>query len=159
MGDLLTHYVSARVTGLGIRDRASAVLFAGGVFFPDLLGKPLNFFPGSPDMIDIPSHTPVGLLFACGALSLLFSASMRARAFLLLYAGSIVHVLGDLMKDYLGSGSIFLLHPFSLGTYELGFYRSEDVFFLLPFNLAILGLLWLLQRRRASPPPPDVTVP
>ena len=159
MGDLLTHYVSARVTGLGIRDARSATLFAWGVFFPDLLGKPLVFLPGTSYMLEIPSHTPFGLLFACGAVSLLFSASIRTRAFVMLYAGSVLHVIGDMMKDYLGSGSIFLFYPFSLETYELGLYRSEDVFLLLPFNLALLGLLWLLGRKRASPPRPDVTVP
>ena len=159
MGDLLTHYVSARVTGIGIRGRVSATLFSAGVFFPDLLGKPLVYFPGAPYMVEIPSHTPFGLLFACGALSMLFSSSIRLRAFTMLYLGSVVHVLGDLMKDYLGSGSVFLFHPFSLETYELGLYRSEDVFLLLPFNLAILGLLWLLGRRSSSPRRPDVTVP
>ncbi|HKS15928.1 MAG TPA: hypothetical protein VJU16_01300 [Planctomycetota bacterium] len=158
MADLLTHYVSARLAGIRIRDHTTTVLFAVGVFLPDLIGKPLNYF--LPYMAEIPSHTPFGLIFACGAVSLLFAESIRRRAFWTLYGGSLLHVLLDLMKDYLGSGSVFLLHPFSVESYELGFYRSEDVFYLLPANLAILAILWALGRRRApSPPREDVTVP
>lgn len=148
MADLLTHYVSARIVGVGIRDRAMATLFALGVFLPDLVGKPIGHLPGIPHLAAAPSHSLVGLVFACGAVCLLFAPALRARAFAALYAGSVLHVFADLMKDYLGRGSVCLLHPFSTTAWEAGLYRSEDVFFLLPVNLAILGVLWLAGRRK-----------
>lgn len=148
MADLLTHYVSARVAGVGVRDRVSATLFATGVFLPDLIGKPLDAL--APYMAEVPSHTPLGLIFACGAVSMLFASSIRGRAFWALYLGSLLHVACDMMKDYLGDGGIFLLHPFTLETFELGLYRSEDVFYLLPANLGILAILWVWGRVRSS---------
>lgn len=150
MADLLTHYVSARIVGVKLRDRAVATLFALGVFLPDLIGKPIRYLPGSGYMTEIPSHTPFGLIFACGAISMLFASNLRVRAFWALYAGSLLHLLVDLMKDYLGSGAAFLLHPFSLETYELGLYRSEDVYYLLPANVAILIILWVMKSKRES---------
>src|SRR5688572_15522074 len=110
MADLLTHYVSSRIAGLPLRDRATAMIFALGVFLPDLVGKPIGFL-GAPYMAEIPSHTPFGLIFACAAVSMLFARSIRGSAFWALYFGSLLHLLFDLMKDYLGSGSVFLLHP------------------------------------------------
>ena len=53
MADLLTHYFSARVVGLGLRVRATAMVFTLGAFLPDLLGKPLGHLPG------IPVHIPL----------------------------------------------------------------------------------------------------
>jgi hypothetical protein len=156
MADLLTHYVSARVTGWGIRDRATAMVFTLGVFFPDLIGKPLGNMPGFPDLVEAPTHSPLGLLFACGAACFLFAPAFRRRAFVALYAGSMVHVLGDLLKTYLGRGAVMLLHPFSLKGFELGLYRTEDVFYLLPANLGILALLWVAGLRRARPPGSDL---
>ncbi|HTF57663.1 MAG TPA: metal-dependent hydrolase [Planctomycetota bacterium] len=152
MGDLLTHYVSARVTGVRIRDRATAMVFTLGVFLPDLLGKPLGHFQGLPDLVEVPTHSPLGLLLACGAACFLFAPAFRRRAFVALYAGSLLHVFLDLFKSYLGRGAVMLLHPFSLKGFELGFYRTEDVFYLLPANLGILALLWLAGLRRAKPP-------
>ncbi len=153
MADLLTHYVSARVTGLGIRDRATATVFALGVFFPDLLGKPLGAMPFLPDLVEAPTHSLLGLLLACGAASFLFASDFRRRAFWALYAGSLLHVLADLLKTYLGRGAVMLLHPFSLQGFELGFYRTEDVFYLLPANLGILAILWVMGRKRKSVEP------
>jgi hypothetical protein len=76
-----------------------------------------------------------------------------------LYAGSILHILLDLLKTFLGRGSIFPLHPFSTQGFEIGLYRSEDVFYILPANVGILAILWVLARRKVSPPPPHVTEP
>lgn len=147
MADLLTHYVSARVAGVGLRDRATAMVFALGVFYPDLLGKPLGWIPWLPDLVEAPTHSPVGLIFACGAACLLFAPDFRRRAFWALYAGSLLHVFVDLLKSYLGRGAVMLLHPFSTRGFELGLYRTEDVFYLLPANLGILAILWVVGRR------------
>ena len=150
MADLLTHYVSARLVGVRLRDRTTLALFAAGVLFPDLISKPLGSIPGLPRWVETPSHSLTGLVFACLAVSMLFAAPIRARAFWALYLGSALHLILDSLKDYLGSGSVFLLHPFSLESFELRLYRSEDVYYLLPFNLAALALLWAGRRRRTT---------
>jgi hypothetical protein len=150
VADLLTHYVSSRVAGLGIRDRATLTLFGVGVLLPDLLGKPLGELSGMPHLVAIPTHTPIGLIFACGALSMLFAAELRKRVFWAIYLGSLLHLLVDMMKDYLGRGAGVIFHPFSTRSYELGLYRSEDVFYLLPVNLGILAILWVLARKRRA---------
>jgi len=154
MADLLTHYVSGRIAGLGIRDRATAIVFTLGVFLPDLIGKPISLIPGLPDLAQAPAHSLLGLLCACGAACHLFAPDFRRRAFVALYAGSLVHILGDLLKTYLGRGAVMLLHPFSLKGFEVGLYRSEDVFYLLPADLGILAILWILGLRRARHPAP-----
>ena len=158
MADLLTHYVSGRIAGVGIRTPVAATLYSLGVFLPDLI-KTLGTIPGTPYLMEVPSHTPLGLIFACTCLCLLFAPSIRWTAFWGLYLGSQTHLALDLMKDYLGSGSVFLLHPFSMESFEFRLYRSEDVFYFLPANLAILAILWAVGRRRraASPDRPDVT--
>jgi hypothetical protein len=148
MADLLTHYVSSRIAGAGVRDRATLVLFSLGVLLPDLLGKPIGELRWSPPLLATPSHTVFGLIFACGAVSLFFAAPIRFRAFWALYLGSMLHLLLDWMKDYLGRGAVVWLHPFSTRSWEAGLYRSEDVFYLLPANLGILILLWVLGRKR-----------
>ena len=148
MADLLTHYVTSRVAGVGVRDRANGLLFSLGVFLPDLIGKPIAQLPEVPDLAAVPSHSLLGLAFACAAVSFLFARDLRARAFAALYAGSVLHVLVDMMKDYFGRGAVCLLHPFSTTGWEVGLYRSEDVFHLLPINLAILIILWVVGIRR-----------
>jgi hypothetical protein len=151
MADLLTHYVSGRIAGIGIRSRVTAAIFTSGVFLPDV-AKQIGTMPGMPYLVEIPSHTPFGVIFVAAGVSQLFAQPLRWTAFWALYFGSLMHLLLDLMKDYLGSGAVFLLHPFSSETFELGLYRSEDVFYLLPANLAILGILWVLGRRRRHLP-------
>jgi len=135
--------------GLPLRDRVTAVIFAVGVFLPDLVGKPIDYL-GAAYMAEIPSHTPFGLIFACAAVSMLFARSIRWRAYWALYFGSLLHLLLDLMKDYLGTGALFPLHPFSLDTFELGLYRSEDVFTFLPANIGILAVMWVWGRKRGK---------
>ena len=149
MADLLTHYVSGRILGIGFQHRVTATIFTLGVFFPDLV-KLFGLLPGTAPMIEVPSHTPFGLIFACAAACQIFAGSIRWRAFGALYLGSMTHLLIDLMKDYLGSGAVYLLHPFSHETFELGLYRSEDVFYFLPANIGILGILWIVERRRRT---------
>lgn len=150
MADLLTHYVSSRVAGIGIRDRATLTLFGLGVFLPDLLGKPLGEMFGLPQIVATPTHTPVGLVFPCVALSMLFAAEFRTRAFWAVYLGSLLHLGVDALKDYLGRGAIAIFYPFSTHFWEAGLYRSENVFYLLPANLAILAIIWVIGRKRRT---------
>ena len=116
MADLLTHYVTGRLAGAGLHRRGAATLLAIGALLPDLVGKPIGaitmLLPQVSEAITVPTHTPLGLLFLCYALSYAFVREFRRTAFWMLYTGSLIHVFADALKDYLGRGSVYLLHPF-----------------------------------------------
>lgn len=152
MADLLTHYATGRLVGLGIHPR-HALLLGVGALVPDLLGKPLGALPFLPDSIEAPSHSLPGLFFACWGLSLLFAEGTRSRAFALFLGGSLLHVAVDGLKDYLGRGAIVPFHPLWLGAWECGCYRTEDVFLFIPADLGILLLAWIAGSARRTPAP------
>lgn len=149
MADLLTHYATGRLAGLGFHP-THALLLGVGALVPDLVGKPLGAMPFLPDLVETPSHTVAGLALVSWALALLFADGLRRRAFLLLYGGALLHVAVDGLKDYLGRGAIVAFHPVSLGAWECGCYRSEDVFVFIPANLGILLLAWIAGRSRTE---------
>src|SRR6185503_440467 len=80
----------------------TATLFSLGVFFPDMV-KMIAMIPGWTYLLDVPSHTPFGLIFACAVASQLFADSIRWRAFSALYLGSMTHLLLDLMRTTWGA--------------------------------------------------------
>jgi hypothetical protein len=150
MADLLTHYVSARLPGGFIGDPSSRATFILGVFLPDLAGKGMSRVLQLPDGFSAPAHSALGLLVLTYAVALLFSAEFRARAWLTLYLGSLLHVGVDLLKDNLGQGSAFVLHPFSLEGQELALYFNENILMLIPGNLLLVLLIRSVAKRAQS---------
>ena len=148
MADLLVHVASAFAVGRPLRDgRLRAILYFG-VCLPDVLYKALIYVAHSPSWLCEPTHSPLGLLPICYVGALLFEEPWRKRAFVALVAGSWLHLLFDLAKNYLGSGVILWAFPFSMQGVELGWYNSEDsVYFMLP-SLALMGLVEVICRRR-----------
>lgn len=147
MADLLTHYVSARVPGGFIADDCARCTLALGVFLPDLIGKGMEAIPGMPNQAWAPSHSILGVICSSLAIAMLFSEEFRFKAFATLLFGQLLHVAVDLGKDSMGSGSAFLLLPFSVDQFDLGLYTSQDVFWFLPGNALILLLVrWLGKR-------------
>lgn len=147
MADLLTHYVSARIPGGFLASPAARTTLVLGVFLPDLLGKALGSHDLLPDHIGAPSHSALGLFLICWTLAMFFEEAFRLKAFVTLYVGSMLHVAVDLLKDNLGSGSAYLLHPFSVEGVELGLYQNENILWILPANLVVLWGLKRLAKR------------
>ncbi len=147
MADLLTHYVSARLPGGFIGDPAARATLILGVFLPDVAGKLMGRIFRTPDGFNAPSHTLLGLLLLSYVIALFFSAEFRARAWLTINAGALLHVAVDLLKDNLGAGSAYLLHPFTLDGYELGLYYNENVVYAMPVDLLLAALIAGLSRR------------
>ncbi|MBI2930858.1 MAG: hypothetical protein HYY16_04340 [Planctomycetes bacterium] len=147
MVDFLTHYVSARVPGGFLADARARSTLVLGVFLPDLISKAIEFTPGIPYYATYPAHSILGTLCVSLALAMLFTQDFRLKAFTTLFFGQLLHVAVDLGKESLGAGSAFLLLPFSLESYDLGFYETEDVLWLLPGNLLILFALRYLAKR------------
>ena len=149
MPDLFTHLVAARVPGAFVRDRRLQALLVIGTFLPDLATKGFYWVLWSGQEFSHASHTILGVALIAYLASLFLEESIRRPGFTLLLAGGLIHVLVDLIKCYLGMGSIALLLPFSSKCYEVGLINPENVIFLIPLDAAILAAAWFLERRFA----------
>ena len=154
MPDLAVHVCAAVVAGKAIRDRDARAVFYVGNCLPDLAEKSLRLGAFSPVTFSEVTHSPFGFLLLSYACALAFPEAWRGRAFRLLAAGSLLHVLMDTTKSYLGHGAVAWLFPFSLRRTELGWYPPEaSVGLLLPWALGaalgaeLLERAWLRARR------------
>jgi hypothetical protein len=102
-----------------------AILYLG-VCLPDVLFKALLYLGHAQSWLCEPTHSPLGLLPFCYVGALLFEEAWRKRAFAALLAGSWLHLLFDLGKNYLGSGVICWAFPFSMRRVERRNYNSGD---------------------------------
>jgi hypothetical protein len=147
MPDLLTHYAAARLPALALRDIRLQALLVAGTFLPDVAAKGLYWVAQAPERFASPSHSLAGLLLLCYLASLFLELPLRRAGFACLYAGSVVHLVLDLLKENIGVGSVRLLYPFSLHSFEIGAIPTEDVVLLLPLDVGVLLLVWLAERR------------
>jgi len=151
VADLLTHYVSARIPGGFIADERARTTLALGVFLPDLVGKGLEAIPWMPNHAHAPSHSILGLMCTSLAAAMLFAEDFRFKAFATILFGQLLHVAVDVAKDCQGQGAAYLLLPFALDSFEMGYYTSQHVFWFLPGNILILILLrWTAKRMQKS---------
>jgi hypothetical protein len=150
MADLLVHAATACLPGQALRDaRLRAVLYVG-VCLPDLLYKGALYCWGASTWFCEITHAPLGLVPICYASALLFEEEWRKRAFGALLAGSWLHVLVDLGKNYLGTGVIPWAFPFSMSTVELGWYAPEETVLYMGPALGLILLVELISRLSAS---------
>ena len=147
MADLLTHLAVARLPGAFVRDRSVQALLVAGTFLPDIAAKGLQGLASSPSGFVLPTHSAPGLLVLSYLLSLFVEEVPRRAAFLALYAGSLIHVGVDLLKDNLGAGSVYVFYPFSVRRVEWGCIYPENVVLLLPASSALLALAWIIEGR------------
>ena len=130
-------------------DRRAVLYF--GVLWPDLLSKGIAVVLKATPGFGIPSHSIVGLAVASAAAALLFRRGERVVAWSLLMAGSMLHLAGDLLKDYGVYSGIRILHPFSDRGYSLGLFRSEDFAYALPAAAVLFVLIeWIVRRKEAA---------
>lgn len=145
MPDAATHLLTARIAGSLMRPEMRVVLYLG-VLWPDVLAKFTSIVLRCPPGFEIPSHSFAGLAVASAGAALLFRPADRRAAWLLLMAGSTLHLAADLLKDFGVYAGLRLFYPFSVRGYSLGLFRSEDSAYLLPASVALL-LLWEWRRR------------
>jgi membrane-bound metal-dependent hydrolase YbcI (DUF457 family) len=148
MPDLLTHYASARLPALALRDDRLQALLVAGAFLPDVVSKGLHWVARAPDHFASPSHSPVGLLLLCYLAALLLAPALRRAGFACLYAGGLLHLALDVLKENVGHGAARLFLPFDLRSVELGWIPMEDVVYLLPFDAVVLIAVVLVERSR-----------
>jgi membrane-bound metal-dependent hydrolase YbcI (DUF457 family) len=149
MPDLFTHLVAARVPGAFVRDRRLQALLVIGTFMPDIAFKGLYWVMQTRENFAISSHSIVGVLLISYLACLFVDEGIRRPGFLLLAAGGLIHILVDLIKYNLGSGSVLPFLPFSPIGVELGWIDPENVVLLIPVDAAILAAAWALERRFA----------
>ncbi len=147
MPDLLTHWASARIPGMFVRDRRILAFLIFGSFLPDLAAKLPRILVWTDREFLGPSHSLVGLLLICYAASLFVEERLRKPAFGALWAGGLLHLALDLTKDYVGIYSAGLLYPFSIRKFELRWIDPEDVVLLMPPAAAVLVLAAWIERR------------
>jgi hypothetical protein len=152
MADLLVHFASGFAAGRPLRDgRLRSILYVG-VCLPDLLYKTLLYLGHAPTWLCEPTHSPLGLVPFCYVGALLFEESWRRRAFVALLAGSWLHLLVDLGKNYMGQGVIPWAFPFSMKTVELGWYYPEQSLSLWLPSLALIAGVELISRLKGRRP-------
>ena len=156
MADALVHCATASLTGRPFLSPKIRLVFYIGNIFPDVAYKGLQSVLGLPTWAAEPTHTPIGILFLCLFTAMFFAQEDRPKCFAALFVGSLLHLLVDAFKDYMGRGVIATFFPFSFAHHGFGVYRPDDIIWLgLPSLLIILlveGLGWL-KRRRSSPGP------
>ena len=149
MADLFTHLAAARVPAAFQRDRRLSALLVIGTFLPDVAAKGLYWVLRTDSDFTLPTHSILGLVVLSYAAALWIEERLRGRAFVAILAGGLIHVGVDLLKENLGMGSAYLFYPFSTRSYELGLIDPLDVVWLLPIDVLILVLAWIIERRRA----------
>jgi hypothetical protein len=129
--------------------RMGIPLFLLGCVLPDAVYKSLEIaLPFKYIWFIKVMHSPSSLLLQCILLSLFFQASMRILAFLNIAGGATLHLLLDSMQGHLGKGQYFWLFPFSNWTREFSLFPVDHWPFFLLISLGILGLTYLLRRKR-----------
>ncbi|GEM_PF-2042335 len=138
-------------------------LFALGCIFPDILDKALPYtvlychrLAKYFDIIDTkyffgPTmgylHTPLMLIICCYAFCLLFKSEFRPKAFIMLFAGSSIHMIFDLLQGNICDVGYFWFFPFSFeapGFVNL-FYEDRTVPWV-PLFIAVYVVLEIIMR-------------
>ena len=164
MADLLTHGLSVALVRGRKRPDSALLWLTSGVILPDLLSRgslivlyalkswlgPVEWMPSDTDRLstalEIP-HTPVGIVLVAICIAMLLPSRLshppgRWRVASLLGAGGFLHLLVDVMQRHL-EPSYYLLYPFTVERWELGWFRSDGSLLALP----VLVTLWLVLNR------------
>lgn len=148
MPDLFTHFVAARLPGAFVRDRRLQALLVLGTFLPDLVAKGLYWVLQAGETYSAASHSILGLLLISYLACLFVEEPLRRPGFVMLALGGAIHVALDLIKDNMGAGSVFLLLPFSIYSFDLGWIDPENVVLLVPLDALVLAGILLYERSR-----------
>jgi membrane-bound metal-dependent hydrolase YbcI (DUF457 family) len=105
----------------------------------------------APDWYVVFLSSPLGLLFISYLLALCFEEVFRKQAFWCLWVGSLLHLVVDSFKDYLGTATVRWAFPFYNEGLGFPLYKPEDGVFLMPVYAALIlsaELIFYRQRKR-----------
>ena len=151
MPDLFTHFASGYLMSRHSRLRAHTALIVLGAVLPDLLNRlpeivmerflGLNIYHA----VEI-FHAPIILCLVALAISLLMDHGLRARAFIWIFFGSLVHVLLDLMQLQPGEGVYMPYFPMSFAKVEFGVFHFNASIVAFPVLLLIVIFAFIFSR-------------
>ncbi len=151
MPDLITHTAGAYLAGKGCRITRFVVFFYLGAMLPDLVSRPLHIFWPRTIWAAQALHSPVGVFLICWLISLFFRVDQRKSVFGLLFAGSILHELLDMLQKHLIGGYMWFF-PFSTKSFPGGLIWPDTSVRLLPFTILLVVLVYAFSqwRKRVS---------
>jgi len=162
MPDLLTHLASAHIVRRSIeysRENAwsgkeSTLFYLGGIL-PDLLSKPATIVFPNPEVIWFVSaaHTPAAVLFLSYLIVMVLKTEGRIVAMRFILGGTLLHFGLDIMQKHLASGAYYWFFPFSWKTFNIPLFWPSDTILAIPFLVAGVFLLEVIQRYRRIAPP------
>lgn len=159
MPDLATHLAAAHILGRALRGPAMPALCLVGTVLPDLYAKGFKLGFASAEWFTYPTHSPALLLLECYLPCLLLAESLRARGFLALYLGGLLHLVMDTCKDHYGGGIVLWGFPLRLQGCEWGLYFPEDTIYIAPIAVALALALELSLRALRRPRPSVAPAP
>lgn len=159
MADLVTH-VCVGLLPAGLSRKIPAGPLVLGAVLPDLGARVPSMGTEALSRalgVEVPGvllhgwgvlHMPLGTAALALLLSLLFPEEQRSRVLGWILAGAASHYLLDLVQDHHGQG-YYLLFPFSLAHWELGWLHSEYSLDLAPWLAGLTALVWAVRGARA----------
>jgi len=165
--DLLTH-AGIAVFARFRAPRSALIWFVAGSCLPDLASRLPGLALAMASWllgISVPlsvleatglCHNPLPYLVLCPLVALCLPAQVRRVAFVNLVAGGLVHLALDTAQTHL-NGGYYLLYPFTLRRFELGWIEADASMVVLPYlavgALAMLGWrFWRFKRSGRSRP-------
>ncbi len=99
-------------------------------------------------------HNPIPYLVLCLLVAMCLPAALRSTALVNLAAGGLLHLAIDTTQTHL-NGGYYLLYPFTLRRFELGWIESDASLSVMPYlvtgALGVLGWrLWRVSRSGRS---------
>ncbi|MBF0192958.1 MAG: hypothetical protein HQL71_00310 [Magnetococcales bacterium] len=153
MPDLFTHFVSGYIPGESNPKGRNDALLVTGAVLPDILSRIPQIVFGNFMGLNVTNffgalHTPAGFGLFCYLLAHFFPADGRKKVFTLLFAGSLLHFILDLMQAQFNQGVYMPFFPFSFKTTQWGIFHYNDSLYLFPVLLAIT--IFTYWRRRVK---------
>ncbi|MDY6855179.1 MAG: hypothetical protein SWO11_10825 [Thermodesulfobacteriota bacterium] len=161
MPDGLTHLFAGYVGSQHWLKGGRLTLFLIGCLLPDIIARGSRLFfiwHAHIDFLDlyiVALHIPFTCLFICMAIVQLFNSHLQREAFLLLYAGCIVHFVLDFFQRTISGFGFTVellngyhwLYPFSWYDFQFGLFWPKDAIFALILLLPLSILIFLRKKR------------
>ena len=143
MPDLITHTAGAYLLKKGCRITGFIVLLYLGAMLPDLVSRPLHIFWPRTIWAAQALHSPVGVFLVCWLVSLFFRVDQRKSVFGLLFAGSVLHGLMDVLQKHLIGGYMWFF-PFSTRSFPGGLFWPDTSVRLLPYTILLVAIVFVI---------------
>lgn len=145
MPDLITHtflgMLLNKITPKTVQKFHLIFFFLIGNIAPDIFSRgPMVLFPEKTPFFS-PFHTLMGGLIISYIIVLFFDVVWRKRMFCCIFAGSIFHLLADLVQKDLFGGGHKIFFPLDIEI-SIGFLWPEDSLYSIPFLFVLILFLY-----------------